>query len=80
MVAEGFDLAIRAHAQPLKDSSLIQRPLATTPWMLFCSPSLDDPKAFRRPEELNGTSTLFTMHDGMPCEWTLQGFSLVQLA
>src|ERR1700754_1557857 len=40
MVAEGFDVAIHAHALPLRDSSLIQRPLATMPWMLFGSPAL----------------------------------------
>jgi len=35
LVEEGFDLALRAHSQPLPDSSLIRRPIAPTPWGLF---------------------------------------------
>lgn len=34
LVAEGFDFGIRAHAEPLASSSLIQRPLARIPWYL----------------------------------------------
>jgi DNA-binding transcriptional LysR family regulator len=72
IVAEGFDVAIQAHAQPLQDSSLIQRPLASTPCLLFCSPSLfSDPRALRRPEELKDTPTLFMLDHGAPCKWTL---------
>jgi DNA-binding transcriptional LysR family regulator len=37
LVDEGFDLALRAHSYPLPDSSLISRPIATTPWALFAS-------------------------------------------
>jgi len=37
-VHEGFDLAIRAHSEPLPSSSLVQRPLAQIPWFLFASP------------------------------------------
>lgn len=38
IVAERFDLAIRAHCHPLPDSHLIQRPLADAPWHLFAAP------------------------------------------
>jgi DNA-binding transcriptional LysR family regulator len=72
IVAEGFDVAIQAHALPLQDSSLIQRPLATSPCMLLCSPSLfDGSRAPRRPEDLKGTPTLFMLSNGAPCKWTL---------
>jgi DNA-binding transcriptional LysR family regulator len=37
LVNEGFDLALRAHSQPLPDSTLISRPIAPTPWGLFAS-------------------------------------------
>lgn len=35
LVDEGFDLALRAHSQPLPNSSLIRRPIASTTWGLF---------------------------------------------
>lgn len=38
IVGEGYDLALRAHALPLKDSSLLQRIVARTPWCLMASP------------------------------------------
>jgi DNA-binding transcriptional LysR family regulator len=72
IVAEGFDIAIQAHALPLQDSSLIQRPLAKSPCMLFCSPLLfDDPRALRRPEDIKSTPTLFMLNNGAPSKWTL---------
>ncbi|ALS98081.1 LysR substrate-binding domain-containing protein [Lacimicrobium alkaliphilum] len=37
-VGEGFDLVIRAHVEPLPDSSLIQKSLAQVSWGLFASP------------------------------------------
>jgi DNA-binding transcriptional LysR family regulator len=39
LVEEGFDLALRAHSQPLPNSSLIGRPIASTPWGLFAGAS-----------------------------------------
>lgn len=39
LVADGFDMTIRAHVGPLKDSSLTQRAVARTPWMMVASPS-----------------------------------------
>lgn len=38
LVASGVDMAIRGHTEPLPDSSLIQRHLATVSWHLFASP------------------------------------------
>lgn len=39
LIAAGIDMAIRGHAAPLPDSSLIQRHLASVPWHLFTGPS-----------------------------------------
>lgn len=35
IVGENFDIAIRAHSDPLPDSTLVQRTLAPAPWFLF---------------------------------------------
>lgn len=37
-VHEGFDLCLRAHTEPLPDSSLVQRAIAQIPWHLFACP------------------------------------------
>jgi DNA-binding transcriptional LysR family regulator len=42
VVEEGFDIAVRAHREPLADSSLVQRSLAHTPWHLFAAPAYLD--------------------------------------
>jgi DNA-binding transcriptional LysR family regulator len=38
LVEEGFDVGVRGHSGALPDSSLVQRPLARTPWHLFAAP------------------------------------------
>jgi DNA-binding transcriptional LysR family regulator len=40
LIADGFDLTIRGHSEPLQDSGLVQRPLAKAPWYLFAAPQL----------------------------------------
>lgn len=40
VVAEGFDIAIRARTPPLEDSSLVMRELAQRDWHLVASPAL----------------------------------------
>ena len=53
LVQGRFDVAVRAHIEPLPDSSLVQRPLATTLWGLFASPTyLDRAGTPSSPEEL----------------------------
>ncbi|MEM7252957.1 MAG: LysR substrate-binding domain-containing protein [Pseudomonadota bacterium] len=42
LVASGVDLAIRGHAGPLPDSSLIERPLAEVEWHLFAANDYED--------------------------------------
>jgi DNA-binding transcriptional LysR family regulator len=79
IVAEGFDIAIRAHSQPLQDSTLIQRPLASTPWMLFSSPSFfDGAKLPEQPEDIAERRSLFMVREGVPYEWTLRRDDLVR--
>ncbi|WP_233838265.1 LysR substrate-binding domain-containing protein [Paraburkholderia sp. ZP32-5] len=79
IVAEGFDIAIRAHSQPLQDSTLIQRPLAPTPWMLFSSPSFfDGAKLPEQPEDIAERRSLFMVREGVPYEWTLRRDDIVR--
>ncbi|GAB2873125.1 LysR substrate-binding domain-containing protein [Paraburkholderia jirisanensis] len=73
VVADGYDIAIRGHTLPLQDSTLIQRPLAQTPWMLFSHPGFFDGKEVpQQPEDLAGYPSLFVARDGVPCEWILR--------
>ena len=73
IVAEGFDLAIRAHTAPLPDSQLIQRRLAPTPWMLFCGSGYAEREGLPcAPEELSGRPALFMMREGVPYQWNLR--------
>lgn len=39
LIGEGFDMALRGHVGPLKDSTLLQRVVARTPWSLAASPA-----------------------------------------
>jgi len=73
IVAEGFDLAVRAHTAPLPDSQLIQRPLAPVPWMLFCGSSYAEHSGLpSTPEELSERPALFMVRGGLPCQWNLR--------
>jgi DNA-binding transcriptional LysR family regulator len=38
LIGGGFDMAVRGHLGPLKDSTLLQRVVARTPWSLAASP------------------------------------------
>ncbi|WP_051235715.1 LysR substrate-binding domain-containing protein [Marinimicrobium agarilyticum] len=71
-IAEGFDLVIRAHDQPLPDSELIQKRLAQVCWGLFAAPQYlanrDQPQS---PEELEAHPRLLTGNDPDK-RWTLQ--------
>jgi DNA-binding transcriptional LysR family regulator len=79
VVAEGFDIAIRAHTQPLQDSTLIQRPLAPTPWMLFSSPDFfEGSRLPEQPEDIAERRALFMVRDGVPYEWNLRREEMVR--
>jgi DNA-binding transcriptional LysR family regulator len=73
IVAESYDLAIRAHGEPLPDSTLVQRTLAPAPWFLFAGPSyLDRTGVPQSPEELARHSALFMMRRGVPLCWQMR--------
>lgn len=61
IVQEGFDIALRSHRGPLPDSALVQRKLASHPFLILASP--DYISAYgqpRRPEELAEHATIMT--------------------
>jgi DNA-binding transcriptional LysR family regulator len=61
IVQEGFDIALRSHRAPLPDSALVQRRLASHPFLILASPGYvrahGEP---RRPEELAEHPTVMT--------------------
>jgi DNA-binding transcriptional LysR family regulator len=72
IVAENYDLAIRAHSEPLPESTLVGRSLAPAPWYLFASASyLDRAGTPRSPEELPRHGALFMMRGGAP-QWQMR--------
>ena len=53
IVGENYDIAIRAHSDPLPDSNLVQRTLAPAPWFLFAgSDYLDANGEPEKPQDL----------------------------
>jgi DNA-binding transcriptional LysR family regulator len=58
-VQDGFDLCLRAHSTPLPDSTLVQRPLALTPWHLFAGP------AYLKRNGMPDTPAALSAHDGI---------------
>lgn len=73
IIADRYDLAIRAHSLPLPDSQLVQRPLAEVPWQLFASPEyVDRTGPLTSPEDLEGRETLFLKRKSLAPVWQLQ--------
>lgn len=73
IVGENFDLAVRAHSDPLPDSNLVQRTLAPAPWFLFAGS--DYVKAYgapKKPEDLQDHPSLFMMRTGVEPVWRLR--------
>lgn len=71
IVADGFDLTIRGHAEPLQDSGLVQRPLAKAPWYLFAAPQvLQHGPALGSPESLSHYPVVGLSGHGVD-EWQL---------
>ncbi len=73
IVAEDFDLAVRAHRDPLPDSNLVQRVLAPAPWYLFGGAEYlgthGEPK---QPRDLRDHPALLTSCGGVECTWRLR--------
>jgi DNA-binding transcriptional LysR family regulator len=59
IVGENYDVAVRAHSDPLPDSTLVQRTLAPAPWFLFAgSAYLDASEAPQTPQDLQKRPSL----------------------
>ena len=76
IVGENYDVAIRAHSDPLPDSTLVQRTLTPAPWFLFAgSAYLDAGKAPQTPRDLQNHPSLFMMRTGVAPVWRLRHMS-----
>jgi DNA-binding transcriptional LysR family regulator len=66
IVGENYDVAIRAHSDPLPDSTLVQRTLTPAPWFLFAgSAYLNANAAPQTPKDLHSHPSLFMMRTGI---------------
>jgi DNA-binding transcriptional LysR family regulator len=73
IVGENYDVAIRAHSDPLPDSTLVQRTLTPAPWFLFAgSAYLDANGAPQTPQDLQNHPSLFMMRTGFAAVWRLR--------
>ncbi len=73
IVGENYDVAIRAHSEPLPDSTLVQRALTPAPWLLFAgSAYLDVNGAPQTPEDLRNHPSLFMTRTGVAPVWRLR--------
>lgn len=73
IVGENFDLAVRAHSNPLPDSNLVQRTLAPAPWFLFAGAEyLAANGAPETPQDLQDHPSLFMMRAGVESVWRLR--------
>jgi DNA-binding transcriptional LysR family regulator len=73
IIGENYDVAIRAHSEPLPNSTLVQRALTPAPWLLFAgSVYLDANEAPQTPADLRNRSSLFMMRTGVAPVWRLR--------
>ncbi|WP_423200478.1 HTH-type transcriptional regulator PgrR [Cupriavidus sp. H19C3] len=73
LVGENYDVAVRAHSDPLPDSNLVQRTLAPAPWFLFAGAAyLDTHGAPETPQDLQRHASLFMMRGGVAPVWRLR--------
>jgi DNA-binding transcriptional LysR family regulator len=73
IVGENFDVAIRAHSEPLPDSTLVQRTLTPAPWFLFAGGAYVDANGpLNRLHELKKHPSLFMMRTGVSPIWRLR--------
>lgn len=73
LVGENYDIAIRAHFDPLPDSNLVRKILAPAPWFLFAGSSyLDANDEVRTPQDLLKHPSLFMTRAGAPAIWRLR--------
>ncbi len=73
MIKENFDIALRGHSNPLPDSDLVQRTLATTHVMLFAAVNyLAERGEPADPADLSGHSAVSMMREFSRGTWRLQ--------
>jgi len=73
LLAENFDVAVRAHSGALADSTLVSRTLAVAPWILVAGPDVfkraGNPKT---PEDLKQFACLFAWRANTTPAWRLE--------
>ena len=73
IVGENFDVAIRAHSEPLPNSTLVQRTLTPAPWFLIAGAAYVDANGpLDRPRDLAKHPSLFMMRTGVSPIWRLR--------
>jgi DNA-binding transcriptional LysR family regulator len=73
LLAENFDVAIRAHSGQLPDSTLVHRTLAKAPWIVVAgTDSLKRTRASKTPQELKQFSSLWVWRSNTAPEWRLR--------
>ncbi|KAA0695474.1 LysR family transcriptional regulator [Neorhizobium sp. P12A] len=73
IVGENFDIAVRAHSEPLPDSNLVQRTLAPAPWFLFAGSAYLDANGMpESPQDLQNHPSLFMMRSDIAPVWRLR--------
>ncbi len=73
IVGENYDVAIRAHSEPLPNSTLVQRTLTPAPWLLFAGAAYLDAKGpLETPRDLAKHPSLFMMRSGVKPMWQLR--------
>jgi DNA-binding transcriptional LysR family regulator len=73
IVGENYDVAIRAHSEPLPNSTLVQRTLTPAPWFLFAGGAyLEARGPVETPRELARHPSLFMMRTAIKPMWRLR--------
>lgn len=73
IVGENYDIAVRAHSDPLPDSNLVQRTLAPAPWFLFAGTDyIAANGAPATPRELQAHPSLYMMRGASAPAWRLR--------
>ena len=76
IVGENYDVAIRAHSEPLPDSTLVQRALTPAPWFLFAGAAyVETAGPFDTPHDLAKHPSMFMMRTGVSPIWRLRRLS-----
>jgi DNA-binding transcriptional LysR family regulator len=73
IIGENHDVAIRAHSEPLPNSTLVQRNMTPAPWFLFAGAAyLDAQEPVNTPREVGNHPSLFMMRAGVKPVWRLR--------